>query len=58
MVKIAIAGGTGREFDSDTLCRWLGFTDDPPEVAREVIDALDASGKHDIVILSRSVSFC
>lgn len=55
MVKIAVAGGSGRtpnlvpsteRFSANTTV----------EVAREVIDALVATKKHEITILSRHVS--
>lgn len=56
MVKVAIAGGSGRMFS--ILTRQILFIDEIQtctEVAREVINALVATRKHEIVVFSRSV---
>ena len=57
MVKIAIAGGSGSKL---ALPPWTALgacdlADTPTDVALEVIDALVATGKHEILLLSRKV---
>jgi hypothetical protein len=56
MVKIAVAGGSGRT----ALYIQITFPNNADfpltEVAQEVIDALVAAKKHEITILSRNVS--
>jgi hypothetical protein len=55
MVKIAVAGGSGRT-SLNTLNTAINHADfKSTEVGQEVIDALVAARKHDIVILSRNV---
>lgn len=53
MVKIAVAGGSGRTaLNTQTLDQiTLTLT---TEVGREVIDALVAAKKHEVMILTRS----
>lgn len=56
MVKIAIAGG------SSSRCLKLYFIcppypDIPLDVAQEIIDVLVATGKHEIILLSRQVRY-
>jgi hypothetical protein len=53
MVKIAIAGGSGRMYthNAETL-KLISYT----ELAREVVDSLVATRKHEITLLARSVS--
>lgn len=55
MVKIAVAGGSGRAalHIQSTFTNPADFL--PTEVAQEVIDALVAVKKHEIMILSRNV---
>jgi hypothetical protein len=55
MVKIAVAGGSGRTSLStqNTAINHADFKS--TEVGQEVIDALVAARKHNIVILSRNV---
>ena len=55
MVKIAVAGGSGRTSLStqNTTINHADFKS--TEVGQEVIDALVAAREHDIVILSRNV---
>jgi hypothetical protein len=55
MVKIAVAGGSGRT-SLNTLNTAINHADfKPTEVGREVVDALVATKRHEIVILSRNV---
>jgi len=55
MVKIAIAGGSGRTSPLVYIELPCMTNFNITEVAQEVIDALLVSGKHEIVILSRKV---
>ena len=55
MVKIAIAGGSGRTSPLVYIELPCMANFNITEVAQEVIDALLVSGKHEIVILSRKV---
>ena len=56
MVKIAVAGGAGR-MSLNTLNTAINHADfEPTEVGQEVVDALVAIKRHEIVILSRNVT--
>ena len=60
MVKIAISGGSGSTYLCPGFCipiyNLQSYADlRSPDVGREVVDALAATGKHEIVILSRNV---
>lgn len=54
MVKVAIAG-PGRMLKPGTFLGRILLTSSIVEVAREIIDGLVATGKHEIIILSRRV---
>lgn len=55
MVKIALAGGSGSK-SQVPLLQPISIIHVLSDVASEVIDALVATGKHDILILTRNVS--
>lgn len=55
MVKIAVAGGSGGK--THRIIPFIDVDLDPhcSELAREILDALIATKKHEITILSRNV---
>ena len=55
MVKIAVAGGSGGLSGFHITETRIRTNTYPIELAREVIDALLATKKHDIIVISRTV---